>query len=98
MGCDMRTMSKPFSVIFDDKACRWLNEHPSQDALVIAYEDSRCSGGGHIREAWLRRSPQRDERSSLVRLRPRCTMLSISQPPPETPGTSQGDGVYPTLP
>ena len=51
---------------FDDKARRWLNEHPSQDALVIAYEDSRCCGGGHIREVRLRRGQRRDERSSLV--------------------------------
>jgi len=59
-------MSKSFVVVFDDKARRWLNEHPSRDALVIAYEDSRCCGGGHIREVWLRRSQQRDERSSLI--------------------------------
>jgi hypothetical protein len=59
-------VSKPFAVVFDDKARRWLNEHPSQDALVIAYEDSRCCGGGHIREVRLRRRRRRDERSSLV--------------------------------
>src|SRR5438445_2186329 len=58
-------MSKSFAVVLDNKARRWLNEHPSQDALVIAYEDSRCCGGGHIREVWLRRSRLRDE-SSLV--------------------------------
>ncbi len=59
-------MSKPFAVVFDEKARRWLNEHPSQDALVIAYEDSRCCDGGHIREVRLRRSQRRDERSSLI--------------------------------
>jgi hypothetical protein len=59
-------MSKSFAVAFDDKARRWLNEHPSQDALVIAYEDSRCCGGGHVREVRLRRSQRRDERSSLT--------------------------------
>lgn len=54
-------------MIFDERARRWLNEHPSQDALVIAYEDSRCcGGGGHVREVWLRRSQRRDETSSLV--------------------------------
>ena len=58
-------MSNSLAVVFDDKARRWLNEHPSQDALVIAYEDSRCCGGGHIREVWFRRSRLRDE-SSLV--------------------------------
>ena len=56
-------MSKSFAVVFDDKARRWLNQHPSRDALVIAYEDSRCCGGGHIREVWLRRSQPRDESS-----------------------------------
>jgi hypothetical protein len=59
-------MTKSFAVIFDAKARRWLNEHPSQDALVIAYEDSRCCGGGHIRDVRLRRSQRRDEKSSLV--------------------------------
>lgn len=59
-------MSESFAVTFDDKARGWLNEHPSQDALVIAYEDSRCCGGGHIRDVRLRRSRRRDHRSSLV--------------------------------
>ena len=59
-------MTKSFAVIFDAKARRWLNEHPSQDALVIAYEDSRCCGGGHIRDVRLRRSQHRDEKSSHV--------------------------------
>jgi hypothetical protein len=59
-------MTKSFAVIFDAKARRWLNEHPSQDALVIAYEDSRCCGGGHIRDVRLRRSQRRDEKSSHV--------------------------------
>ena len=60
--------SKPFAVIFDERARRWLNQHPSQDALVIAYEDSRCCGGGHIREVRLRRGQNRDERSLLVEI------------------------------
>ena len=58
-------MSNSLAVVFDDKARRWLNQHPSRAALVIAYEDSRCCGGGHIREVWFRRSRLRDE-SSLV--------------------------------
>lgn len=58
--------SQSFVVIFDDKARRWLHEHPSQDALVIAYKDSRCCGGGHIRDVRLRRSQRGDQRSSLV--------------------------------
>jgi hypothetical protein len=35
-------MSESFDVTFDDKARLWLNEHPSQNALVIAYDESRC--------------------------------------------------------
>lgn len=31
-----------FAVVFDDRARRWLSEHPHQAALVIAYSDTRC--------------------------------------------------------
>ena len=31
-----------FVIEFDDPARRWLEEHPSRDALVIAYSDARC--------------------------------------------------------
>ena len=31
-----------FAVVFDDDARRWLAEHPTRDALVIAYSDTRC--------------------------------------------------------
>jgi hypothetical protein len=31
-----------FVIAFDDKARRWLDEHPNRDALVIAYSDARC--------------------------------------------------------
>jgi len=31
-----------FVIVFDDRARRWLNEHPNQDSLVIAYSDTRC--------------------------------------------------------
>ncbi len=56
-------MAPSFLVTFDEKARRWLAEHPSQDALVIALEDSRCCGGGHIRDLRLRRSRNQDEHS-----------------------------------
>ena len=59
-------MSESFDVTFDDKARRWLTEHSSQDALVIAYEDTRCCAGGHIRDLRLRRGRRRDESASLV--------------------------------
>jgi hypothetical protein len=61
-------MTESFAVIFDDRARRWLAEHPSQDALVIAFEDSHCCGGGHIRDVRLRRSHGRDQRTSLVEI------------------------------
>ena len=35
-------MTDDFTVSFDEKARRWLDEHPSKDALVIAYQDTRC--------------------------------------------------------
>lgn len=35
-------MAELFEVTFDEKARQWLDEHPSQDALVIAYSDDRC--------------------------------------------------------
>jgi len=35
-------MDAGFVVTFDEKARRWLREHLTRDALVIAYEDARC--------------------------------------------------------
>lgn len=35
-------MTGSFLVSFDEKAERWLAEHPSRDALVLAYQDTRC--------------------------------------------------------
>jgi len=55
-----------FAIVFDDQARRWLEEHPNRDMLVIAYSDTRCWGGGHIRDLRLRRSRRGDEQSSLV--------------------------------
>jgi len=57
-----------FAVVFDDRARRWLNEDPHQAALVIAYSDTRCCGGGHIRDLPLRRSRRGDARSELVEI------------------------------
>jgi len=31
-----------FAIVFNVEALRWLDEHPSRDALVIAYSDTRC--------------------------------------------------------
>ncbi len=31
-----------FAVVFNDRARHWLEEHPSRDALVIAFSDTRC--------------------------------------------------------
>jgi hypothetical protein len=56
-------MDPSFLVAFDEKARRWLEEHPSRDALVIAFQDSRCCGGGHIRDVRLRRSHNHDQHS-----------------------------------
>jgi len=35
-------MTDSFQLTLDDKAQRWLAEHPSADAMVIAYTDTRC--------------------------------------------------------
>ena len=35
-------MRESFTVSFDLKATQWLAKHPSTDALVIAYQDTRC--------------------------------------------------------
>jgi hypothetical protein len=35
-------MTNAFLVSFDKKAQQWLADHPSEDALVIAYQDTRC--------------------------------------------------------
>jgi hypothetical protein len=53
-----------FEVVFDDEALRWLGERPSADPLVIAYEDSRCCGGGHIRDLRLRGGLRREEEAA----------------------------------
>ena len=55
-----------FVVEFDERARRWLDEHPNEDALVIAYSETRCCGGGHLRDLRLRRSRRGDESSALV--------------------------------
>jgi hypothetical protein len=60
------SLAESFEVAFDEQARRWLDEHPSQDALVIAYEDSRCCGGGHLRDLRLRRGRDKDERSKRL--------------------------------
>jgi hypothetical protein len=57
-----------FAIVFDDRARRWLDEHPNRDALVIAYSDTRCCGGAHIRDLRLRRSRRGDARSALVEI------------------------------
>ncbi len=38
----LRNMTDVFLVSFDEKAQEWLAEHPSEDALVIAHQDTRC--------------------------------------------------------
>ena len=56
-------MDPAFLISFDEKARRWLADHPSPDPLLIAFQDSRCCGGGHIRDLRLRRRRNRDERA-----------------------------------
>lgn len=62
----MMSGNHAFAVVFDDKAQRWLKDHSTGDTLVIAYSDTRCCGGGHIRDLRLRRSQQREEGSARL--------------------------------
>ena len=55
-----------FAVVFDDRAQHWLDEHPNRDALMIAYSDTRCCGGAHIRDLRLRRSRRGDKGPATV--------------------------------
>jgi hypothetical protein len=55
-----------FLIIVDEKARRWLAAHPTPDPLLIAFEDSRCCGGGHIRDLRLRRRRNQDERAARL--------------------------------
>jgi hypothetical protein len=55
-----------FLVTLDEKARHWLAEHPSDDPLVIAFEDSRCCGGGHVRDLRLRRRRSREGRAARL--------------------------------
>jgi hypothetical protein len=55
-----------FDVVLDERAGQWLDEHPDRDALVIAFSDTHCCGGGHIRDLRLRRSRQGDEHSAFL--------------------------------
>jgi hypothetical protein len=57
-----------FAVEFDERARLWLDKHPNRDSLVIAYSDTRCCGGAHIRGLRLRRSRRGDARSALVEI------------------------------
>jgi hypothetical protein len=52
-----------FLISVDEKAHRWLAEHPSPDPLLIAFQDSRCCGGGHIRDLRVRRGRNQAERA-----------------------------------
>ena len=38
----LSNMTDGFVVSFNEKAQEWLATHPSEDALVIAYQDTRC--------------------------------------------------------
>jgi hypothetical protein len=50
----------------DDKALRWLDEHPSPSALVLAYSVTRCCGGT-VCNVRLRREKRPDRLSQQMR-------------------------------
>jgi hypothetical protein len=49
----------------DNKALRWLDEHPSAGALVIAYTVTRCCAG-HVCNVRLRREKRSDRLSQQL--------------------------------
>jgi hypothetical protein len=91
-------------VTFDDEALRWLGERPSADPLVIAYEDSRCCSGGHIRDLRVRRSRRQEEESERLIAGGQvngCRILLdrriMPRMPRRIPVTVRGRGPFPSL-
>jgi hypothetical protein len=55
-----------FHVQPDAAARAWLESHPSPGPLVIAYDVSRCCGGGKICSVSIRERSRSDRESTLV--------------------------------
>jgi hypothetical protein len=56
-----------FALELDDKARRWLEEHPRPEALVIAYTMTRCCGGTTVCDVRLRQERRSDRASPRLR-------------------------------
>ena len=56
-----------FEVELDARARTWLASHRADRRLVVAYEESRCCGGGRICDVRIR-DERRAERRSLARI------------------------------
>lgn len=59
--------SLDFEIRLEDRARHWLETHPGQLPLVIAYSETRCCGGGRICDVRVRIG-KRAERYSLIRI------------------------------
>src|SRR4029077_12268568 len=55
-----------FEVKPDGAATAWLESHPSQGPMVIAYDVHRCCGGGKICTVSIREWSRREDESALV--------------------------------
>ena len=53
--------SRQFELDADPRARRWLAEHPSDKARVIAYNVHHCCGGGKICEVRIRQFSRHDD-------------------------------------
>jgi hypothetical protein len=52
---------RQFELDADPNARRWLAEHPSDKARVIAYDVHRCCGGGKICQVKIRQLSRKDD-------------------------------------
>jgi hypothetical protein len=57
---------RTFGVEPDESARVWLESHPSPGPLVIAYDISRCCGGGKICSVSVRERSRADDKRVLV--------------------------------
>jgi hypothetical protein len=55
-----------FEVEVDSSAKTWLEEHPSDGPLVVAFDVHRCCGGGKICRVTVRERSGRDDDETYV--------------------------------
>jgi hypothetical protein len=88
----------------DDKALRWLDEHPTQGALVLALTVTRCCRGTRVRDVRLRPERKSDRPSQRLleigAINGREVLMDsriVGLLPPRIPGTVRGIGRFKSL-